>query len=174
MNSHTHNYNKVNSPSGSTAITIAQLPKNYASFSIRRGHNGANSYYAGALTGTSDNTTWGANSTVANIGSTMSPLDMYVDSSHQSAGSKITLTGSGDGHTHSIGTTVTASAAATGNTANSTAFDSGAASGNTANSTAFDSGAASGNTADNTAANASSAHENRPPYIAVAMWERTA
>lgn len=36
------------------------------------------------------------------------------------------------------------------------------------------SGQASGNTANNTAANASSAHENRPPYIAVAMWQRTA
>ena len=33
---------------------------------------------------------------------------------------------------------------------------------------------ATGNTADNTAANASSSHENKPPYLAVYVWKRTA
>ncbi len=88
------------------------------------------------------------------------PKDNNVDS-------YIHTTGGGQGHTHTIGTTSTNSGAPSNNT-------SGAASGNTAASTAFDSGAASGNTANNTAANASAAHENRPPYMAVAMWERTA
>lgn len=64
--------------------------------------------------------------------------------------------------------------AATGSTANSTAFNTGAASGSTANSTAFDTGAASGNTANNTAANASEAHTNLQPYITCYMWKRTA
>lgn len=56
--------------------------------------------------------------------------------------SKIVTTGAGgSGNT----------GAASGSTANSSAFDSGAASGSTANSTAFDSGAASGSTANSTA-----------------------
>ena len=58
---------------------------------------------------------------------------------------------SGTGNTGAGGTGATG--AASGNTANSTAFNSGAASGNTANSSAFDTGAASGSTADSTAFN---------------------
>lgn len=144
------------------------MPKNYAKFTVRKGWNNANTWYVGAFTDT------GWNSTVANSTRTdINPWDIYT-STGASNGTTITLTGGGDGHTHTIGTESKSTGKASGSTANSTAFNTGIASGNTANSTAFDSGAASGNTADNTAANASSAHENRPPYMAVAMWERTA
>ena len=64
-----------------------------------------------------------------------------------------TETESGGSHTHTISGT------------------SGAASGNTANSTAFDSGAASGDTASTGGGNAFSV---LPPYLAVYMWKRTA
>lgn len=94
-------------------------------------------------------------------------------------------------HTHQMEFT---SGAASGNTANSTAFNSGgpssntsgAASGNTANSTAFNTGAASGSTENSTAFNAGSttatnnatgsdtAHNNLQPYITKYVWERIA
>lgn len=82
-------------------------------------------------------------------------------------------------HSHTI---TGATAAASGNTANSTAFDTGAASGSTANSTAFDTGAASGDTG---ATGGGGAHNHGftgtqatinvlPPYLSVYMWKRTA
>ena len=46
----------------------------------------------------------------------------------------------------------------------------GAASGNTANSTAFNSGAASGNT---TNSGGGKAHTNMPPFLAIYAWKRT-
>lgn len=169
LSSHTHKYAKPNTPTGSTAITVAQMPKNYAKFTVRRGWNSANTWYPGAFTDT------GWNSTVANSTRTdINPWDMYVNSG-ASNGTTITLTGGGNGHTHTIGTTSTASEGPSSNT-------SGAASGNTASSTAFDSGAASGNTANNTAAAAASAHNHGDtgsgstiqPWVGVYMWKRTA
>ena len=64
-------------------------------------------------------------------------------------------------HKHTV---TGASGAASGNTANSTAFDSGAATGDTANSTAFDSGSTGSGTA----------LDVMPPYLSVYMWKRTA
>lgn len=168
LSSHTHKYAKPNTPTDSTAITVAQMPKNYAKFTVRKGHDGGSTWYAGALDGT--------NATIANSSRTdVAPLDLYVSSSHSTNGTTITLTGGGGGHTHTIGTTSTASEGPSSNT-------SGAASGNTANSTAFDSGAASGDTANNTAAAASSAHNHGDtgsgstiqPWVGVYMWKRTA
>lgn len=77
--------------------------------------------------------------------------------------------------------------AATGNTANSTAFNTGAATGSTAFSTAFNTGAATGNTATESAhthsvtasgtigSNGSgTAFDIMPPYVVKYCWERTA
>ena len=77
------------------------------------------------------------------------------------------------------GSASTTTGAASGNTANSTAFDSGPASGSTANSTAFNSGAATGNTAattdtDSGATGSGNALNIMPPFLSVYMWKRTA
>lgn len=71
--------------------------------------------------------------------------------------------------------------AASGSTANSTAFTSGAASGSTADSTAFTSGKASGNTGEKAAYNTGSygsstvtAVSIEPKYVSVYAWKRTA
>ena len=73
--------------------------------------------------------------------------------------SKLTITAT---HAHTISGT---SAAASGNTANSTAFDSGAASGSTANSTAFDTG---------NGGFANTAMTTISPYYSAYIWRRTA
>lgn len=92
---------------------------------------------------------------------------------------KTITTSEAGAHTHTItGNT----GAASGSTANSSAFNTGAASGNTANSSAFDSGAASGNTtntggggAHNHGFTGTAASINvMPPYYTVYMWRRTA
>lgn len=125
LNSHTHTYDKVNTPTGGTAITIANLPKNYASFNMRK-------------MGDTACVLNGSNVTIADTSRTDFTYIQY--SSSVGKASTLTFSGSGTTHTHTISTTSTASGAASGNTANSTAFDSGAASGSTANSTAFESG----------------------------------
>ena len=102
LNAHTHTYSKPNSTTGSTAISISQLPSNYASFAI----------YPGA----------GPNTGQGNSNVTLS--DYAASSSHgfiSTSGStttmkKVTLSGSGSGHTHSIGTTSTSTGASSGNT----------------------------------------------------------
>lgn len=70
------------------------------------------------------------------------------------------------------------SAGYTGGAANvKTGVNTGAASGSTANSSAFNTGAASGNTANNTAAAASEGHTHTtgmPQNIGVYVWKRTA
>lgn len=78
---------------------------------------------------------------------------------------KVTFSGSGTAHTHTISTTSTNSGAALGSTANSTAFDSGAASGSTANSTAFDTG---------NGGFANTAMTTISPYYSAYIWRRTA
>ena len=96
---HTHTYDKVNSPTGGTAITIANLPSNYASFTVRKVYNGANTWYAGALDG--------SHATIGNDNRTdVAPLDFYA-SSGATSGTKVTLTGSGSQHTHTTSTTST-------------------------------------------------------------------
>lgn len=173
LNSHTHTYDKAKTPTGSTTLSAAQsgvpahahIVKFYAAGTSTSGGYSGSSYYI----------SWTGSSEPGGIWKPQGNTSgQYVGGTGNMVAINNTATAASSGHTHTNSYTSTASGAASGNTANSTAFDSGAASGNTANSTAFDSGAASGNTANNTAANASSAHENRPPYMAVAMWERTA
>lgn len=144
LNSHTHTYDKSSATSGSTKLSVANLPA----------HTHPTNTYV-----TSDQA---ATFAVSNSGADTSGGGWFVDQflvktgkNNRNSGS----TGSTTGHTHSITLTST---------------NSGTASGNTANSTAFNSGAASGNTGNNTAANASAAHENMPPYITVYMFKRTA
>ena len=158
LNSHTHTYSKSNTPTAGTSISIAQLPKNYATFGTRSVYNGFHSFdpVNATVTATSNSGT-----VAANNGTT-------------AKNAIVVLTGSASAHSHTINFTSTNSGAASGSTANSTAFNSGAASGSTENSTAFNSGAASGSTENNTVLNASSAHENMPPYLAVYVWKRTA
>lgn len=121
LSSHTHTYDKVKTPTGSTTLTIEQIPS-HSHTEMRRNNSGSGSEY-GALS---------------------------ENGKYKMENGYIGWTGGGKGHTHTTSTTST---------------DSGSPSTNT-------SGAASGSTASNTAANATSAHENRPPYIAIAMWER--
>ena len=111
LNSHAHSYAKPNSPTGSTALTINQIPSH--------SHKTATGAYNVAEG--SGATVWKTNPGVENF---------YTQN-----------TGGGQGHTHTIGTTSTNTGAASGSTANSGAFDSGAASGSTANSAAFNTGA---------------------------------
>ena len=83
--SHTHTYDKANATSGGTSITVANLPTNYASFYMRKGGT-----YAGS------------NTSVADEGSGYNPYDV---ASSTGARSKVTFTGSGTAHTHSVSTT---------------------------------------------------------------------
>lgn len=121
LNSHTHNYAKPNSPTGSTTLTVEQIPPHDHYKHIR------------ADWGTSIGSTTGFSVTDGRA---------IKDYYSQPQGN----TGGGKGHTHTIGTTSTASGGPSKTT--------------TADSTAFDSGAASGSTANNTAAAATAAHNH--------------
>lgn len=84
---HTHTYDKANATSGGTAITVANLPQNYATFYTRKGGT-----YAGS------------NTSVADDGSGYNQFDT---STTVSARTKVTLSGNGTAHTHSVSTTST-------------------------------------------------------------------
>ena len=92
--SHTHTYDKANATSGGTSITVANLPQNYASFSVRRVNDGA-------MAGAAD----GSNVTITAKGGTTSLNTVPYQSATSMKGDKLTFTGSGTAHTHSVSTT---------------------------------------------------------------------
>lgn len=130
LNSHTHTYSKSATTSGSTTLTVDQIPSHT--------HNISSPFYKFS------ELTYGVHG------------DVFKGDKWQESGYDTKATGGGKGHTHSI----TLSSANTG-----------AASGSTANSTAFNTGGNSGNT---TATGDGGSHNNMPPYLVVYMWKRTA
>lgn len=111
LNSHKHSYAKVDTPTGSTTLTIEQIPPHDHLKSIRADWGTPNGDDSGITVDDGR------------------AIDGYF--------SKNGNTGGGKGHTHTISTTSTNSGAASGSTADSAAFNTGGNSGNTANSTAF-------------------------------------
>lgn len=97
LNSHTHTYNKANSPTGSTTLTASQIPSHRHS-----------------MASTSSNITYASGSKTAKV-----PVN--------NSGGNTGYTGGGDGHTHTIGTTSTNTGGASGNTANNTAANASSA-----------------------------------------------
>lgn len=146
LNSHTHTYNKPNSPTGSTAVSVAQLASH--------GHN-RRGYWTVNLT--------------QGLGTNRECLSRNLITGDSNDG--FANAGSGNGHTHTVGTTSTNTGGNSGSTANSAAFNSGGNTGNTENSAVFNTGGGSGST--------SSTGEGRgfaalPVYKVVNVWERTA
>ena len=86
---HTHTYNKANATSGGTSISVANLPQNYATFYTRKGGT-----YAGSNTSVADDS---------------SGYNQFDTSTTTSARTKVTFSGSGTAHTHSVGTSSTTS-----------------------------------------------------------------
>ena len=105
MPSHSHTYSKANSTSGSTAITVSQLPSNYASFAIYPGA-GPNTGQGNSNVSLSDYTASSSHGFISTSGSTTTMK-------------KVTLTGSGSGHTHSVST----SSASTGSKGSGTSVN---------------------------------------------------
>ena len=107
LNSHTHTYAKPNTPTGSTAITVAQLASH--------GHPILDTLgFKTIAYGSGDSADGICNRKFANAG----------------YGDRFKTAGSGSAHTHTIGTTSTNSGGpSTTNTANSAAFNSGTAGG---------------------------------------------
>ena len=113
LNSHTHTYAKPNSPTGGTAISVAQLASH---------------------THTIKGDGWGIGNATGDNAATLLRTGTGSSKATES-------TGSGSAHTHTIGTTSTntgaasgSTAAASGSTANSAAFNSGSAGGGKAHS----------------------------------------
>ena len=118
LNGHTHTYAKANATSGSTTLTIDQIPSHNHTLSARDHYN---------------------EDTSAEINSWYYGHHSQLKTSYTTSNA-----GGGKGHTHTIGTTSTNTGGNSGSTADSSQFNTGQASGNTANSAAFDSGATGG------------------------------
>ena len=104
LNSHTHTYSKSNATSGSTTLTINQIPAHSHEIRATANPNTGGVGYRGTFNGKEGS-----------------------GQSQYPTGGNTALTGGGQGHTHSISTTSTNTGAASGSTANSTAFNTGSA-----------------------------------------------
>lgn len=116
LNSHKHKYDKANTPTEGTAITVNQMPSHKHGFGI--------GYGAGPAAQ--------GNYLVADNNGAAYALTLYKTGGETS--NPLRNTGGGAAHTHALKYTSTDSGAASGSTANSTAFDSGAAGGGAAHS----------------------------------------
>ena len=99
LNSHTHTYSKSATTSGSTTLTIDQIPSHT--------HNISSPFYKFS------ELTYGVHG------------DVFKGDKWQESGYDTKATGGGKGHTHSITLSSTNSGAASGSTANSSAFNTG-------------------------------------------------
>lgn len=163
LNSHTHTYAKANATSGSTTLTVDQIPSHTHSAPDRI-------------------LVWDADGTIANTadGGYTNSLIKFKPWNWN-----MNKTGGGKGHTHSVSTTSTNSGAASGSTANSSAFNTGGISANHTHSVSGTTGANSSNTTSNgghthTTSGTNSntggggSHNNLQPYITCYFWKRVA
>lgn len=120
--------------------------------------NGAHQHYVSKIGVGSDSlSSKGANNSSWGLASDSSAFVLRAVSGSGNCG----ISSSNGGHTHTISGS---SGAASGSTANSTAFDTGAATGSTANSTAFDSGNTGGG----------NSFSLLQPFITCFIWKRIA
>ena len=145
LNSHTHTYAKSNSTTESHTLTVSEMPSHTHSHRVVKQY-WSDLYNRDAL---------GELPSAVNAQGYNQGWSSYTGGANCANQS----TGGGKGHTHSISTTST---------------NTGAASGSTANSSAFNTGATGGGTGHTHTMSATGSSSNIPPYLSVYIWKRTA